>query len=441
MIPQVAALAFVASPLACGGPYSAAMADAGNPYDAPVPGFVGPHGAGKARIVTGIDEDWNEIVLHPYNHVNPLFFAWAAEVVDYAASEFVQTGFSDPSLALGPVTGDNWHVVSLGDMTATQIANGNPPGTITLRLARPVRDLTGADFVVFENGIIAGTSESGAAVGQIFGELAYVEVSADGENFVRFPATSLTSGAVGGYGSIDATQIRNLAGKHSNAGGESWGTPFDLADVGLSEIQYVRVVDIPGSGAFADSGGRPIYDPWKTFGSGGFDLEAVGAISSPMSYGEWPLLEELPADKRGMEDDPDGDGIPNLLEYAFARLPWLHDADEGLPRLRIESEGGVLSALLEFVRDERLVDVTYEVQVSPSLAAGDWTTVARSTGGGPVTAMAGHTPVISETDASPLASIGVLRKVSVRDDAAVTAQQGRFYRVKVTSESVAEPQP
>jgi hypothetical protein len=439
-IPRAAAvIALAAAPLAHGGPYSGALNDSTNPYDAPVPGFIGPHGAGKARLVS-LDGEGNPLIVNPDNFVNPLFFAWAEEVMDYVASEFVQTDFNDPFYALGPVTGDNWDVVSLGDMTAQQIANSLPPGTITLRLARPVRDLSGADFVVFENGLIAGVvTDDGSVVGQIFGELAYVEVSADGENFTRFLATSLTPAAVNAYGSIDATNVRNLAGKHANAGGESWGTPFDLADVGLSEITHIRIVDIPGNGAFTDSEGRPIYDPHKTFGSGGFDLEAVGAISTTMTYADWPQLGTLPEGLRGEADDADGDGVANLLEYAFGRVPGFADGSTNLPVCRMVETAGQRFGAIEFIRDERLTDLIYEVQVSSSMAGHDWTTIARSTAGAALQALAGHNPVISESSASPVASIGVLRKVTVREESPVSAGSRRFFRVKVSTTALSQP--
>jgi hypothetical protein len=43
-------------------------------------------------------------------------------------------------------------------------------------------------------------------------------------------------------------------------------------DIDLSNIQFVRLVDIPGNGAFTDSLGNPIYDNWLTSGTGGFDF-------------------------------------------------------------------------------------------------------------------------------------------------------------------------
>lgn len=407
-------------------PYSAALNDPANPHDAPVPGFIGPHGIGKARLITGIDEENQPVYQNPDNHVNPLFFSWPANVTGYAPSEFVSGNFADPAKALGPVTGDNFDIVSLGDLAAAAITAGDPPGSVTLEFTQPLHDLTGSDFVVFENGTISQSGLGGAGAGGIFGELAHVEVSGDGVNFVRIPSRSLTPSLTGAYGSIDPTHVHNLAGKHVNSYGDSWGTPFDLGAVGLATATHIRIVDIPGNGAFADGIGNPVYDPWQTSGSGGFDLEAIGGISTLMTYPQWPLLEKLPADQRGMNDDPDGDGAPNLLEYAFARLPWQHDPPDTLPRLRVVQERGEL----EFIRDERLADVTYEVQVSTSLAQDGWTGMARGIGGGPLAALPGHTPVITETSASPIASVGVLRKVVVRD---LVPGNRRFYRVKVST--------
>jgi hypothetical protein len=43
--------------------------------------------------------------------------------------------------------------------------------------------------------------------------------------------------------------------------------------VDLANIQYVKLVDIPGSGAFHDSAGNPILDNWLTAAStAGYDF-------------------------------------------------------------------------------------------------------------------------------------------------------------------------
>jgi hypothetical protein len=63
----------------------------------------------------------------------------------------------------------------------------------------------------------------------------------------------------------------------------------------LDNINYVRIVDIPGSGDYLDSLGNPIYDAWVTWGSGGVDLDAVGVINSavPVPSALWLLASGL----------------------------------------------------------------------------------------------------------------------------------------------------
>jgi hypothetical protein len=126
--------------------------------------------------------------------------------------------------------------------------------------------------------------------------LGYVEVSTDGVHYARFPSHYLNyPGGAGLPGNIayltqDVSNVYNLAGKHANAYGISWGTPFNLddlasdplvlsGDVDLNLINYVKIVDIPGNGTFTDAYGNGIYDAWVTWGSGGMDFEALGVMN------------------------------------------------------------------------------------------------------------------------------------------------------------------
>ncbi len=217
--------------------------------------------------------------------------AWATSVDDYSPSPGVDDDFDNIASALGPADSS---IVSLGDLDATQIGAGVAPGTITVQFSATIFDGPGADFAVFEN---AGTFFTDPYV---FAELAYVEVSSNGTDFVRFASTSLNiepdaNGELDpdelavpfgrSFAGADTTNIDNLAGIHP----AGIGTPFDLSEltsdadvlsglVDLNSIQYVRLVDIPGNGAFLDAAGRPILDTWLSASSGGFDLDAVGAI-------------------------------------------------------------------------------------------------------------------------------------------------------------------
>nr|WP_319372974.1 right-handed parallel beta-helix repeat-containing protein [uncultured Methanobacterium sp.] len=309
----------VASKLAI---YSTAESNAnlGAP-DSGIPGFVGSEGDGVANLGgTG------------NNYVNPVFKEWASTVVDYSpANQTITATFTNATKTLGPVTGDNFDIVSLGDLTLEQLQEGQQPGSITLGFNTSIANGVGADFVVFENGFI---SAGGAGVaGEIFGELGYVEVSTDGITFVRFPSVSLTSGLVGGYGTVNPTNIYNLVGKHCNAYGVSWGTPFNLEDlinstevlkglVDLNNIKYVKIIDIPGCGFFRDADGLPIYDAWVTWGSGGLDLDAVGVINTAyqpvanftadVTNGVGPLTVQFTDTSSGPTSwswDFDGDGV------------------------------------------------------------------------------------------------------------------------------------
>jgi hypothetical protein len=154
-------------------------------------------------------------------------------------------------------------VVSLGD-----------GGSAILTFENPITNGSGFDFAVFEN-----------SFSDDFLELAFVEVSSDGINYFRFPATSNTQTAqqIGPFDNTgDARKIHNLAGKYR----VNYGTPFDLddlkmhTDLDINAITHVKIIDVIGSinpqYATYDSNNNPINDPFPTdFASGGFDLDVI----------------------------------------------------------------------------------------------------------------------------------------------------------------------
>ncbi len=296
------------------GPYSPGKGGATEAgfTDAGVAGFVGTAGEGVAA------SDSND------NYVNPVFQGWASGYTLYDPSDNVGTygqngigsQFADPTLALGPVTGNNMDTVSMGDMDSTEIADHvadpstHPLGTLILTFDDPISNGAGADFAAFENGFVSNyNTGAGSVAGMMFAELGYVEVSTNGVDYVRFPSSYLNDTPTGStaYLTQDVSNIYNLVGKHANAYGESWGTPFDLSDleshadviagkVDLNNINYVKIVDIPGDGTFEDANGNGIYDAWVTWGSGGLDFEALGV----MNYAGETLLA-------GWDSEADGD--------------------------------------------------------------------------------------------------------------------------------------
>lgn len=169
-------------------------------------------------------------------------------------------------------------IVSLGDS-----------GVAIITLTDFVTDGAGHDFAIFENGF-----------SNTFLELAFVEVSSDGVNYVRFPNyyTDQDTIQITTFGAVDATHVHNLAGKYR----ANFGTPFDLADIPDTNIldkfniSHIKIIDVIGSIDYPsfDSEGRKINDPFPTnFASGGFDLDAVGIINVSLTSSINELANEI----------------------------------------------------------------------------------------------------------------------------------------------------
>jgi len=175
-----------------------------------------------------------------------------------------KASYGSPSNALGKA--DN-NVVSLGDK-----------GIATLYFNHPIVNGVGYDFAIFEN-----------AFDDNFLELAFVEVSSNGINFVRFPSQSLTQSntQIQAFGTLNPSSIHNLAGKYR----VYYGTPFDLSEIqdsngiNINHITHIRIIDVIGAidtnYCSYDFYNRIINDPFPTpYWSSGFDLDAVGVINN-----------------------------------------------------------------------------------------------------------------------------------------------------------------
>jgi hypothetical protein len=166
-----------------------------------------------------------------------------------------------------------------GTMGVTCLGDG---GQAVLTFRSPICNGPGPDFAVFENGFANAQNPD-----MLFLELAFVEVSSDGENYFRFPAyfDGPQEPQLGGMGCLDPNLIHNLASKYV----AMYGTPFDLDEVednpllNKNRVTHVRLVDVVGciqpEYATYDCQGHVVNDPWPTpFASCGFDLDAVGVI-------------------------------------------------------------------------------------------------------------------------------------------------------------------
>ena len=209
------------------------------------------------------------------------FIMWADDCV-------VTRGYQnilDPSLGFATV-GTNQSAVGIaGDNDVVSLGDG---GNAVLTFTHQIINGAGPDFAIFEN-----------SFNNTFLELAFVEVSSNGVDFVRFPSHSQTpfTTQVGGFDNLDATNIYNLAGKYR----ARYGTPFDLEDlvdsanVDINNVTHIKIIDVVGvinsQESSLDNYGNQINDPFPTpYASSGFDLDGVGVIHM---FVDVPVQEEF----------------------------------------------------------------------------------------------------------------------------------------------------
>ncbi len=315
--------------------------------DAGINGYINPYDGWKHSS----PQDPNAVI-------NPIFRGWATEVVNYNQTPGVDSRWSEPNKTLGAATGNVNDIFSLGDLSREQIAQGESVGWVIVTFDEPIRNNRGYDFAVFENGLLSDfTTQEGSAAGEILAELAYVEASSNGEDFVRFPSLSLTEQPGDLFSTIEMNNVYNLAGKHPNAYNICTGTPFDLQElanhsmvtsglVDINDIKYIRLVDIPGTGDFYDdavtyinpntwpawdyySDNHPIFDAWNTslvplYPSGGFDSEAIGTLEE----------QEYSADINldGIVDESDLDLFLSAWQSHLGQINWIARCDLAEPK-------------------------------------------------------------------------------------------------------------
>ena len=143
------------------------------------------------------------------------------------------------------------HVLSLGK-----------GGRITLEFVdNEVIDEEGPDFIIFENAFLKAPGDD---PGNGFFELAKVEVSADGKDWKEFKFDTISRKGCAGHHPVLANADENKIDPTDpeKAGGDA----FDLKDVGLKMIRFVRITDLDNATGAS--------------GTTGFDLDAVTAIHS-----------------------------------------------------------------------------------------------------------------------------------------------------------------
>lgn len=198
-------------------------------------------GAQDMAIVESIDrtDPWADEVTE-FRPGNP----WSRNGYDYFP--FNVLGPPDPNQAI------NERFAATSPQEILALGHG---GSITVKFTdNVIINEPGPDFIIFENVFI------NAWTGLPFIEAGIVSVSQDGDHFYTFPYDTTTYKGLAGV-----KPIKNTA--HPQDPDASGGDVFDLNDVGLEWVRYVRITDMG--------------DIWQEGPyNGDFDLDAVVAVHS-----------------------------------------------------------------------------------------------------------------------------------------------------------------
>jgi hypothetical protein len=277
--------------------------------------------------------------------------------------------------------------------------------------------LPAGGLVMGADGFIYGTCSSGG--------------TADAGALIRLNPANDTWSVVA---SFDGTTAASPAGElHAAADGSILGIATGPGNGGVfrysaaAGIQVVATFDGNNGRATADNGAGLVFTGGLTttadgtiYGNAPGGGPAGGGVlfriagNSPLAA--WKTLH-LGSPTASDDDDPDRDGLANVLEYALGKIPTLPDA-AGQPAASVAAN----FLRLTVPRDPARNDIVMIVEATCDLAA--WTPLAASINGAPFT---GPGYLSGETPGSGMKSI------VVRDLMPVTAAPRRFLRLRVLS--------
>lgn len=167
------------------------------------------------------------------------------EVLEYEPGDGAGFGQDDfPDIVFGPPLGAGENA---GSLDVLSLGEG---GSITVAFGGVIQDGPGADIIVFENSFIGWV------------EPASVWASEDGTEWVEWPCNTESGLGCAGITPVLSHPNNCIDATDPNVAG---GDAFDLADVGLGQARYLRVIDSAVSGP------------------GGFDLEAISIVGGAVA--------------------------------------------------------------------------------------------------------------------------------------------------------------
>jgi autotransporter-associated beta strand protein len=171
-------------------------------------------------------------------------------------------------------------------------------------------------------------------------------------------------------GTVRISNNSNTANDASTVTIAATGATLDLTYTGTDKVHTLFIGNTQqADGVYGKLGSAPpiIGIPQIT----GDGTLTVDSVTPPPGFSSWIAGDfangTVPIDQRGPNDDPDNDGISNLMEYAIA------DQD---PTVSNPIIGSFTANVLSFTKREGTSGLTYTIQQSTNIGlADDWTEV------------------------------------------------------------------
>jgi len=154
------------------------------------------------------------------------------------------------------------------------------------------------------------------------------------------------------------------------------------SDTGTNWQPVAELLDrYPGG----NSSFRMVYDGTRLVGVGqrgtlaSVEIALSGAAATGNSFTSWRNQFTFPLGQDDETDDPDGDRVINIVEFAFGSNP-TNAASGELPKAGTVSEGGMIYPSVAFIRNRNATGVTLDVTAATDVTFGSAVGVTQATG-------------------------------------------------------------